>query len=422
MKWWQNLVNKISRFRKSDYKGNAKKKSSINIGNLRRWVVIVGLLVVVGFIFYISFSYYNSLSLQRSWLDEEGYLPEVKDGTYTILISNYDESNTYAFLDSVFLVQINQVDSSVKGVLLSPDFSFREGRDYKKFRTLMSDAAVRGEDPIFAFQDKITEVLGIQIDRYLIIENSRLIEVVENLGLRATAIEDLSDQDFAPVSEGEQLKSTRLMQYLASEVNGTNQRYERQIALLDSLISRKNNLFFQARVLWALPSVFESVETNLTSLELLDVALALRSSEDYEFLYIDLFDTFLIETDDQRFFVPNLLLTDEKIRNSFAKPSIVREQLRIEIYNATDTAGLASRHKRLLENLGANVVRTGNYPDTNLDESVLYISTEDEVQENLKVIDRITRGEVEVLDEEYPFNHSGELILVLGADVVPEPE
>ena len=109
------------------------------------------------------------------------------------------------------------------------------------------------------------------------------------------------------------------------------------------------------------------------------------------------------------------MLLDEDISGLFRSIPIIKEQAKIEVFNATEESGVAYTLKRKFENTGITVIKTGNYPDL-VSENILYLpkNNPDNFVNTIRFIRSILRDELRVVYGDYKFNYSGDMILVIG--------
>ena len=109
------------------------------------------------------------------------------------------------------------------------------------------------------------------------------------------------------------------------------------------------------------------------------------------------------------------MLLDEDVSQLFRNISIIKEQAKLEIFNATEKSGVAYNLKRKFENTGITVIKTGNYPDR-VSENILYIpkNNPDNFINTIRLIRSILRDDVKIVYGDYKFNYSGDMILVIG--------
>ncbi len=106
---------------------------------------------------------------------------------------------------------------------------------------------------------------------------------------------------------------------------------------------------------------------------------------------------------------------DNKIRSLkgiFFDQDVVREQARVEVYNAGDSAGMASFYRRLLQNLGFNVIRHGNCP-VNYDKTTVFVSDEQKFASSLNIVKGLFIIDIEVVDERPDFMNTGDIVVII---------
>ena len=95
----------------------------------------------------------------------------------------------------------------------------------------------------------------------------------------------------------------------------------------------------------------------------------------------------------------------------------LKSHLEIEVFNATKKSGLANKTKRIFQNWGAYVIKSGNYFE-NIDKNIIYVPNNNAKNfvNNIAEIKRFFRDDIEVVQGEYKYNYSGDLIVVIGKE------
>lgn len=93
-----------------------------------------------------------------------------------------------------------------------------------------------------------------------------------------------------------------------------------------------------------------------------------------------------------------------------------RERVRVEVYNGSGIAGKAGIYARKVLNNGLDVVRFGNTPEA-LEGTQIYVSSEEEFSNSLKVVGDVFFGRYERLEERPSFMTTGDIVILLGEDI-----
>ncbi|OGE42830.1 hypothetical protein A3B45_01150 [Candidatus Daviesbacteria bacterium RIFCSPLOWO2_01_FULL_39_12] len=112
-------------------------------------------------------------------------------------------------------------------------------------------------------------------------------------------------------------------------------------------------------------SLFTKISSDLTPLELMRLKLGLIKVRFDKINYLDLTNLAVLDTkslaDSTTVFMADSAKLDT-IFTSFIDPKIRAENLSIAVFNATDYPQLAQKAKRIIANLGGNVIIVSNYP------------------------------------------------------------
>ena len=117
----------------------------------------------------------------------------------------------------------------------------------------------------------------------------------------------------------------------------------------------------------------------------------------------------------------NLSEYDKNLRRNYIDVidrEVERERVRVEVYNGSDAPGKAGTYARKILNNGCDVVRFGNTPEP-LERTQVYISNESEFDDSLKVIAEVLFDRYEILEERPNFMTTGDIVILLGADILP---
>jgi len=116
----------------------------------------------------------------------------------------------------------------------------------------------------------------------------------------------------------------------------------------------------------------------------------------------------------------NLLEYDKSLRRNYINiidREVESERVRVEVYNGTGMSGKAGSYARKILNNGCDVVRFGNTPEP-LERTQVYISDSSEFNDSLKVVSEILFDRYEILEERPSFMTTGDIVVLLGADIL----
>lgn len=94
-----------------------------------------------------------------------------------------------------------------------------------------------------------------------------------------------------------------------------------------------------------------------------------------------------------------------------------RERVRIEVYNGSRAPGMAGIYARKILNNGCDVVRFGNAPES-LERTQVYVSDDDEFRNSLAIVEEVLLGRFERLEERPSFMTTGDIVILLGEDIL----
>lgn len=98
---------------------------------------------------------------------------------------------------------------------------------------------------------------------------------------------------------------------------------------------------------------------------------------------------------------------------------LLREQVKVEVYNASGISKAAGRYSRYISNSGCTVLRYGNAPEL-LSRTTIFVSDHDDFKGSLDVVLDIFPVEPEIIDVRPDFMTTGDIVVLLGGDLAGE--
>ncbi len=284
-----------------------------------------------------------------------------------------------------------------------------------KLRSLLANSALENTAGVPKLMLALRNLLAMPVDRYLIISKDSAQKLVNNLGLNLIVSEKISDPEAGSFEVGEVVTGERLWNYLAADSNGVNPKMQRVASFGKVQLESIANLGGSARLISNAQSVVDGLETNLTKAELLDMLVTSVSGLRLQTSYLTTSDGRFVQDKLGGYISPDYTEIDQKVQKVLVRTDVLKEQGRIEVYNATRTSGLATSTKRLIENIGGNVIRAGNYADIE-ERTKLYVTDVAKYKNNIKAIQQVLGGKVILVDQDFPQGHTGDMVLVIGQD------
>lgn len=428
--WWQNLFNRTKRRlaakTKVAAKPTPKRNNSVTPSlqgrgrNLNRGSIIklaIPLVAVLLVIIYLLNAWFRLAAQPLNDLTGYKSLNIYGERNY-IAAYIYERINGFEYIDALALLQADYQLQQMNVTFVSTDFYTRTtGTNYIQVRNILSNAQAAGDDRMLQLTNYLQNSLGLPVDRYIAIEKNNFLEMLDLFGVGTyRTIDEFSDSDAGTFKLNKTLTTAELVKYLAADAAGFNRKMIRASNLSRQLfIDAGTWQWWQAAINSARLS--ELIQTDLSRSELYALFNLAISTDRIQSIYISTNESLLISTRNGNVIVPSSVQVDEKTRQIYSRQNVVREQARIEIYNASRENGLATNYRRRLSNHGANVIRAGNFADQ-LVETTLYVPNATNYPENIRLIREMTRDKVIIKEEAYPFNHTAELVLVLGTSVL----
>lgn len=120
--------------------------------------------------------------------------------------------------------------------------------------------------------------------------------------------------------------------------------------------------------------------------------------------------------------VINYFEVDSRLENvvlNLKGREIEKEQVKVEVYNASDITGLASRYYRKFENSGLEVVRYENAPNQ-LDKTTVFIPNIEKYKNSFELLKKLIVVDINIVEGRPDFMTTGDIIVILGKDMKTE--
>ncbi len=95
---------------------------------------------------------------------------------------------------------------------------------------------------------------------------------------------------------------------------------------------------------------------------------------------------------------------------------LLREQVKVEVYNGSDISGVASTYARMIENSGCEVIRVGNAPNEYV-ETEIFVSDEMKFDNSLDIIKDLFIQDIKISNNRPKFLTTGDIVVILGEDL-----
>jgi hypothetical protein len=415
-----NSITKIFRNKRQlSYKGlkSANRKSS-NVDAGRGIISKIALLAMIFLcpvtLIGIHLTQYVKFNFNPYTSDKVVYDRMLPKEEFNILVLGFDASSEeYKFIDFAVLFSINSKTAQLKTYGINSNFlvSDSTGEQYT-LRSLYNNVDYRRTDPMLEIMNSVENLIGIRVDRYIAFDmNDDFGKFLIKWGTEM----DLSSPDSQEF--GNKLSKDSQLRFLTDTSVDDNVRLRRQVLWMNNFLSSRSSLSFFYRVFWNYSELNRNIYTDMTRKELFQLSSKLMNYERpilSSYLRTN-FGRLVNSSNTSEGIVADTILVDEDVKSIFSDLNIMQEQSKIEVFNATQKRGLAVEKSRLFENLGSNVINYGNYPE-HLEENILFVTIDspEKMQSTIDMIVKSLRGDVRIATEEYRYNYSGDLILVVG--------
>lgn len=419
---------KLKRDRQSKLKPKAKKsapKYNLRLPRIKFlsphlpgrlfWLQVGGVAVVVAVVLLLL--RFGMTEFTRSKYDDPERASLVISGdTVNILVAVYDPGDRYSFVDMLGVLSIDKrEDVPLHYLGVSPEFGVRIDGKQVKIRSVLAQIEAEGGYGVGVLMSLVGDMLGVRIDRYALFDKDDLASYLHDSGYSTLVTDEVDDPEAGVFHVGDVVQADRLVDYLAADSAGVDAQMLRVRTFVADLLARQFSVVGFARMYIELGDISSLLETDLSRGEILDLSLNLVNRVKVDSVGIATKQAVLVDSALGGYLSAITRLVDAEVGTLLTRNRVAREQARVEVFNATQTGGLASRMKRLLENQGTNVIRAANSPELST-KSKLYVSDIERFSANVVLVSEMLRGDVQVVEEDYPLNHTGDLVLVLGAE------
>lgn len=380
---------------------------------LRKAIIVLSVSIIATFL-YINIRQYNSIEF-TAYSDRQIYETTPLDSVeYNIMMGGFDNpgSSENKYLETIVIMSLNVKTGTLKTYGINPNFITTINSKKYTLKTLWNNT-----HNMRVVQDQVQNLVGIRLDRYVAFDTNDLKNLITdwNLELKTNELFKYEKDIYQPNSI---IKGNVASEYVFSSKSALDNdtSTQRYLNFFNQVVQNNRSIFTYYRAFWESEKLSKIFHSDMNKDEFLRFLNGLFNSNlPIQTAYLSYNSATLGNTGAEDGLLLNILDVDEKIKILFQDINIIREQAEIEIFNASTKPGLASQRKRIFQNLGINVINSGNYPEK-LDKNILYIpkSNENELLYNISAIKRFFGNNIEIVLGEYKYNYSGDLILVLG--------
>lgn len=423
------LSNSIIKFTRSL---RSSKKSNFSLGKVSvpriqlpqnsRGYAIVGLVILIILTGIYGLNVFFNVNPKGYEVDDTSMSrPRIFDSSVNVLFIGFENRlNSYKYIKYLNIVSVDSKNAVFKIYGISPNFLTTIDDESVTLESLWNNITIDDGSPkINTVVNEIQRFVGVRIDRYVAFDLDNLKAYINNSKMTDSAY-DTASLDGQLFTKGEVLSGDLLYGYLFDKTQPRDVLTLRQMNFQKSLFEGIKGPFKMTKNLIGFNDFNSTFKTSFSREEYVTFLSNLNSSDIIFSNTNFVSDSFGIASADPLdvSVSPDYNLIDENVNQYFRDIDIMKEQAAVEVYNATDTPGLAGNRRRFFQNLGANVVKFGNYPTSDIQTSLLYIPSKnvDIFKNNIIMIQKLLRGNVKITFEQYKYNYSGDLILVMGKD------
>ncbi len=340
--------------------------------------------------------------------------------TQNIVFINFkqtDQQNKFA--EYINLISFNKLTNDLKMVVVEPKLVVYYKNKPYTISTLYNNINENEITKQDKFINIIKEVLGVRIDGYIFTDNDEYSNYIikKNFSLNLTENFKTSERFY---KIGDSISGEQLLEYL--KLRDTDEALESAVSRNTNFVTnmlQNNRTFFSSLSNFIDSNLFTTTfKTNLDKYSALKFYndIFFSSNLPIQTEYISLKDGYLQEIQTGKGLIVNQVDIENKVKNIFTDFEIVREQAKIEVLNGSSISGIANINKKIIANVGGNIVNSGNAPIEQSETTLYLIDVKSENFLNTITFIRSLYPKVVIKEGGYKYNHLGNLILVLGDD------
>jgi hypothetical protein len=164
--------------------------------------------------------------------------------------------------------------------------------------------------------------------------------------------------------------------------------------------------------------------SNLPILNLIrEVNFINQTFSNFQYESIDILDCCVesvIVSNERKYLEFNIVEFDNQFGiyvEELVSTEVEKERVNVEVYNASNVSGLASEYARKIRHTGCRILRFDNAPQI-YEKTTIYIPEPEQYKNSLSLVRDIVGEDVEIRYERPIFITTGDIVLVLGTDLV----
>jgi len=428
----KRLNNTQNLFRRAGSRFLPKEKTT-SLRNPGRFGLYLIATVLIGlFLFWIGNMIYSLISFDivKAYRDDKS-LQDIEwkgEDRIHILIVGFDRRDgEFGFVDALTLLMVDPRDNSLGIFNINVDASLYDTQSdrFISLRKRYNYSVLENTSiPIYSLVENVESLLSVTIDRYILLDEEGVIELVDALGgVYVTNDRDLADEDITTSSGSYKLRSGSFrlggedfLAFLQADDDSYDYKMMRHSEGTKGFISRSTG-YAQIIHLPRYVKIVESkAKTNMTKYELLRLGYEIMNLDQINFGYSGLSSFKKKKVNGNIYYIPLYEVLDEDIQTVFVDSRIGKEQARVEVFNSTNVGGLASFRARWMRNVGIDVIRVGD-SSIAYEETTIYTKDEKTYYYTINAIERIFKENVEVRVGKPDFITTGDIVVVIGANV-----
>lgn len=349
-------------------------------------MILVACLFFLGFLNILIPNFIATTKLQAEFVSENVYRNN-SDSTNTALIITHKQDE-YEYLTSLWI--INNSESKYKlsnfnqGVFLKDSnwgSNIQIDKTYQASKLLKESKAT--------YIKKLSEVLGLKIDKYIFIDDRFITSSLTMLD----GVKVYNDYENDVFPKG--LVDIDAAKYLIiplAKYDNDGKKLLMQNNFLKGYLSKLSGIYGLINARALNESANKYVNTNFNQKDYQNfISNLILSNQEVEYRF---FPSNIFEVVDGIKYV-NIERMDEYINSVFNIKAIRSEHAIVEVLNASGTKGMASKFSRFISNAGAQVSRSGNFT-FEIEKNTIYVKDKVQFESTLNYIKDLINEPMEI--------------------------
>jgi anionic cell wall polymer biosynthesis LytR-Cps2A-Psr (LCP) family protein len=431
-----NLTNRLKRLvarnRTKDKKKIKKAEFRLSEGIIRIVVVSATVILLVlpnYFLTYPVIKAFYSLDFEKEVGDHRVIEQEWKgERRINILIVGLDsKTEEFAFIDSLAVLVIDPIDKSLGIFAINPSYQvyFKSIDRTVELRKAYNIGRLE-EEPVSMdlILEGVESLVSVSIDRYITLDEEGFLDLMGNTsGVSVEVVQTISDEDikvdgkvYSLLKGRRNLDAEEFLGLMSADSLGADVKLRHQADGIESLISDFDSFDNLLSLNSFIDSAVTNIKSNISRSEFRRLIWVLRSVS-FDSVKTGYTKSSSSVPQEDGTLIPIIERIDKDVSEIFFNFEVQKEQARIEVLNGTEVSGLGTLIARWISNTGGKVINVSNSREK-YTQTTIYVENLEQYGNTILEIKSVFKGKAVVLEESFPYRHTGDIVIVIGQDFI----